>query len=65
MEKSVCKFWLGLGVGSILGAVLYRCSKTDKAKEWKDKMCCAAHSMAEKAGEWVTNVKEKADNTDK
>ena len=30
MEKSTCKFLLGLGVGSVLGAIMYRCSKTDK-----------------------------------
>ena len=62
MEKSTCKFLLGLGVGSVLGAIMYRCSKTAKAKEWKHKMCCAAQSAADKAGEWMTNVKEKAED---
>lgn len=51
---------MGLGLGSVLGAVMYRCSRTAKAKEWKQKMCCAAQSMAEKAGDWVTDAKEKA-----
>lgn len=60
MQSSMCKFLMGLGVGSVLGAVLYRCSKTEKAKEWKRKMCCAAHSAAEKAGEWMADAKEKA-----
>ena len=62
MEKSTCKFLMGLGVGSVLGAIMYRCSKTAKAKEWKHKMCCAAQSAADKAGEWMTNVKEKAED---
>lgn len=62
MEKSTCRFLLGLGVGSVLGAIMYRCSKTAKAKEWKHKMCCAAQSAADKAGEWMTNVKEKAED---
>lgn len=60
MQSSTCKFLMGLGVGSLLGMVAYRCSKTAKAKEWRQKMCCAAHSAAEKAGEWMTNVKAKA-----
>ena len=51
---------MGLGLGSVLGAIMYRCSKTDKAKEWKKKMCCAAQSAAEKAGEWMAGAKDKA-----
>ena len=63
MEKSTCRFLLGLGVGSVLGAIMYRCSKSDKAKELKKKMCCAAQSAAEKAGEWMTNAKENFNPT--
>lgn len=60
MEKSTCKFLLGLGIGSMLGAMMLRASQTEKAKELKKKMCCAAQSAAEKAGEWVSNAKDKA-----
>jgi len=60
MQSSTCKFLMGLGLGSVVGAIMYRCSKTDKAKEWKRKMCCAAQSAADKAGEWMTGAKEKA-----
>lgn len=60
MQSSTCKFWVGLGLGSVLGAIVYRCSKTSKAKEWKRKMCCAAQSAADKAGEWMSGAKEKA-----
>lgn len=63
MQSSTCKFLMGLGLGSILGAIAYRCSKTDKAKEWKRKMCCAAQSAADKAGEWMSNAKEKVEET--
>lgn len=56
----MCRFLLGLGVGSVLGAVAYRMSRTEKAKELKKRMCCAAQSAADKAGEWMTGVKEKA-----
>ena len=51
---------MGLGVGSVLGAIMYRCSRTAKAKEWKKRRCCAAQSAAEKAGEWMTDAKECA-----
>ena len=59
MQSSTAKFWLGLGLGSVLGMIVYRCSRTDKAKELKRKMCCAAQSAADKAGEWMANVKDK------
>lgn len=52
------KFWIGLGLGAVLGVVAYFFAKTDKAKELKSKMCCAAQSAAEKAGEWMANAKE-------
>ena len=57
--KSV-KFWIGLGLGTVLGMVAYHCAKSEKAKEWKEKISCAAHSAAEKAGEWMTNAQECA-----
>jgi len=60
MQNSTCKFWVGLGLGSVLGAIVYRCSRTSKAKEWKHKMCCAAQSVADKAGEWMSDIKDKA-----
>jgi hypothetical protein len=45
-------------LGAVLGVVAYFFAKTDKAKELKSKMCCAAQSAAEKAGEWMANAKE-------
>ena len=54
------KFWVGLGMGAVLGVIAYHCSRTAKAKELKNKMCCAAQTAAEKAGEWMTNAKERA-----
>lgn len=40
-----CKFLLGLGIGSVLGVMCYHFGRSDKAREWKDKMCCAASKM--------------------
>ena len=33
MECRHGNFWIGLGIGSILGAVVYRLSRTAKAKQ--------------------------------
>lgn len=53
------KFWMGLGLGAVLGMVASCFVKSDKAKELKQKIGCAAQQAAEKAGEWMANVKEK------
>ena len=55
--KSV-KFWIGLGLGTVLGMVGYHFAKSEKAKEWKAKIGSAAQSAAEKAGEWMTGAQE-------
>lgn len=50
------KFWIALGAGTVLGVAACYLARTEKAKLLKKKMCCAAHSAAEKAGEWMANV---------
>ena len=55
--KSV-KFWIGLGLGTVLGMVGYHFVKSEKAKEWKAKIGSAAQSAAEKAEEWMTGAQE-------
>lgn len=62
MESKSCRFLLGLGLGSVLGVIAYRCSKTAKCKEWKEKMRCAMKSAANQAGEWMTNTKDGVAN---
>lgn len=54
------KFWIGLGMGAVLGVVAYWCAKSDRAKQLKEKMHCMAQQAAEKAGEWATGVKQCA-----
>lgn len=54
-----CNFLLGLGIGSVLGIVCYRYSKTEKAKALKAKMCDAAKNMGQHASEMVDAAKEK------
>ena len=51
-------FWIGLGLGTVLGMVGYHFAKSEKAKEWKAKIGSAAQSAAEKAGEWMTGAQE-------
>ena len=53
------KFWMGLGLGTVLGVVAYCCMKSDKARILKEKMSCATKQAAEKAGEWMSNATEK------
>ena len=46
-------------MGAVLGVVAYYCARTEKARELKKRMCCAAHNVAEKAGEWIADTKKE------
>ena len=37
MEANRSKFWMGLGLGSIIGVIAYRFSCSSKGKELKEK----------------------------
>ncbi|ALK83677.1 hypothetical protein BvMPK_1060 [Phocaeicola vulgatus] len=39
MENRNSSLWIGLGVGSVIGALAYRFSRTSKAKKLKEKVC--------------------------
>lgn len=60
-----CKpnFWIGLGLGTVLGAVCYRYSRTQQAKELKNRVCDAMHQMGHKTTEMWNNAKEKVTDT--
>lgn len=62
MESRNSHFGLGLLVGSVLGAMIYRYSCTPKAKELKMKMCEALHKMGGEAENMLDTAKEKAKN---
>ncbi|MBR4922238.1 MAG: hypothetical protein IKY99_01280 [Bacteroidaceae bacterium] len=53
-------FWIGLGLGAVLGVVAGFVANSDKTKAMRKKMCCAAHAAAEKAGEFMTKAQECA-----
>ena len=61
MTNSNCsRFWLGLGIGSVIGAIVYRYSCSTKGKEMKAKACETFHKMYNKAGDMVYSAKETA-----
>lgn len=51
-------FWIGLGLGAVLGAVASFVASSEKTKAMRKKMCCAAHAAVEKAGEFMTKAQE-------
>lgn len=60
MEKRNSNLWIGLGVGSVIGALAYRFSRTSKAKRMKEKVCDAFHKITGQAKEMLDEAKEKA-----
>lgn len=63
MEKGNSNFLLGVGLGSLLGAVAYKFSRSSKAKKWKTKACCAMHEIGDKAEALLDNAKGKVAET--
>ncbi len=53
------RFWIGLGLGAVLGVVCCRYARTQHAKELKGKVCDAMHKMGEKTNEMWNSAKEK------
>ena len=51
MENRTSDLWLGLGIGSVIGALVYRFSRTSKAKKLKKKVCDAFHKISGQAEE--------------
>ena len=60
MENRNYNLWIGLGVGSVIGALAYRFSRTSKAKKLKEKACDAFHKIAGQAENVLDEAKEKA-----
>ena len=59
MENRTSDLWLGLGIGSVIGALVYRFSRTSKAK----KVCDAFHKISGQAEEMLDTAKEKVLDT--
>ncbi|MBQ8225497.1 MAG: YtxH domain-containing protein [Bacteroides sp.] len=58
MEAKTCKFLIGLGIGSVLGALSYHFARTRQAKELKNRVCDAINRMGNKANEVMEEMKE-------
>ena len=65
MECKSSHFWLGLGLGSVIGAVVccYMCkSKAEELKMLKKRLLDTGVKFADKAAEKVDDFKDKAHN---
>ena len=62
MECRHGNFWIGLGIGSILGAVAYRLSRTAKAKQLENDIYDAIHRIGRDAEAAAACAEKKAMN---
>ena len=60
MENRNSSLWVGLGIGSVIGALAYRFSRTSKAKKLKEKVCDTFHKITGQAEGMLDEAKEKA-----
>lgn len=62
MECRHGNFWIGLGLGSILGAIAYRLSRTAKAKQLENEIYDAIHRIGRDAETAAACAEKKAMN---
>lgn len=53
------KFWIGLGLGTVLGATCYHYARTPQAKELKNKVCDVMQRVGNKTAEMLNSAKDK------
>lgn len=53
-------FWIGLGIGSIAGALAYHFSRTQKAKRLESLISHAIHKAGSETKEFINAAEEKA-----
>lgn len=59
----VCRnsnFWIGLGIGSVLGALAYRLSRTSRAKKMESDIYHAIRRMGNRADDMLEDAENKA-----
>lgn len=59
MRTNTTHLLAGLGIGTVLGIVAHRFSRSRKGRHLKEKMRCTMHDIGDKAGEWYGAAKEK------
>lgn len=62
MECKHGNFWIGLGLGSIIGAVVYRLSRTAKARQLESEIYDAIHRIGRDAEAAAACAERKAMN---
>ena len=60
MECKHGNFWIGLGIGSILGAVAYRLSRTARAKQLENDIYSAIHRIGRDAELAAADAEKRA-----
>ena len=60
MKCKDSNFWIGLGIGSVAGALAYHFSRTEKAKKLEDAICRAIHKANGEAKEFINTAEEEA-----
>lgn len=63
METGNSKFWMGLGLGSVIGAVVTYFTYTSRGEKLKEKVRHAFRKVGDNAEELVDEAKEKALDT--
>ena len=53
MKCKDSNFWIGLGIGSVAGALAYHFSRTEKAKKLEDAICRAIHKANGEAKQFL------------
>ena len=66
MNECCCKskFWIGMGLGAIVGAVCCHMARTQKAKEMKERMNDVIQRVGGKAQEMCQTVRERMNAAD-
>ncbi|MBR2302061.1 MAG: YtxH domain-containing protein [Bacteroidaceae bacterium] len=54
------RFWIGMMAGVVVGAVVYHCARSEKAKEIKAGIAEKLKQMYEQSGECVSCMADKA-----
>ena len=65
MECKNSNFWIGFGIGSIIGVLVYRFSSSVEGQQLRDKACQAFHKAGEHAEEILDTAKGKVLDTGK
>lgn len=64
MEGKCSNFWLGMGIGSVIGMFAYRfCCAAARARRLKYCMCHGSHEMNAEGHEMMETAKEKVMQT--